>query len=152
VYSTDFPFILHCISRYYHKVPYRLKRLPLKLHVQLIVSSFIVYLKIYRRNCHKTSKRETKRRLTVAATMNYDLHSALFYLLTPDHIIINYESIVCVPSPLIVTRNVMVDWLTLILTIREVPGSRQVLDTNYPDMVSWFSSVPSGICLNSFLN
>jgi hypothetical protein len=44
----------------------------------------------YDDDVHKTSKRETERRLTVAATMNYDLHSAFFYLLTPDHIIINY--------------------------------------------------------------
>jgi hypothetical protein len=45
--------------------------------------------------------------------------------------------------------NVVVEWLTFLLHIKEVPGSNFGPETGYPDWVfSWFSSVPSG-CLKA---
>jgi hypothetical protein len=42
---------------------------------------------------------------------------------------------------------VMVEWLTLLLYIREVPGSNFSLETGYPHWgFSWFPSVPPGEC------
>jgi hypothetical protein len=40
--------------------------------------------------------------------------------------------------------NVVVEWLTLLLRIREVQGSNLVPETVYHDRVSWLSSVPPG--------
>jgi hypothetical protein len=48
--------------------------------------------------------------------------------------------------------NVVVEWLTLILRIREGPGSILGPATGYPNSrFSWFSSVPPGELLDSTL-
>jgi hypothetical protein len=39
---------------------------------------------------------------------------------------------------------VVVEWLTLLLRIREDPGSNLSPDTGYTDGFLWFSSVPRG--------
>jgi hypothetical protein len=39
--------------------------------------------------------------------------------------------------------NVMVEWSTLLLRIREVPGSNLGPDIGYTHGISWFTSVPS---------
>jgi hypothetical protein len=44
----------------------------------------------------------------------------------------------------------VVEWLTLLLRIREVPGSNLGQETAYPDWgISWFSAVPPGECWSS---
>jgi hypothetical protein len=49
--------------------------------------------------------------------------------------------------------NVEVNHLTLLLHIRQVPGSNLGPETDCPDWgVSWLSSVPSGICQDCILN
>jgi hypothetical protein len=48
--------------------------------------------------------------------------------------------------------NVVVKWLTLVLRIREVPGSNLGQQTGYPDWsFSWFPSVSPGKCCNMYL-
>jgi hypothetical protein len=48
--------------------------------------------------------------------------------------------------------NIMVEWLTLLLHLQEVPGSNLGLETSYPDWgFSWISSVPPGKCQDSTL-
>jgi hypothetical protein len=48
--------------------------------------------------------------------------------------------------------NVLVEWLTLLLQIREVPRSNLCPDMSYPDWrFSWVSSVPPGKCRDSKL-
>jgi hypothetical protein len=52
-----------------------------------------------------------------------------------------------------VIPDVMVEWLALLLRIREVPGSNLGPETDYPDWgFSWFSSVFPGKCRDSTLN
>jgi hypothetical protein len=49
--------------------------------------------------------------------------------------------------------NVMIEWLTLLLCIQEIPGSNLGLESGYPDCgFSWLSSVPPGECQDSTLN
>jgi hypothetical protein len=46
----------------------------------------------------------------------------------------------------------VVEWLTLLLCIQEVPGSNLNPETGYPDWgFSWFSSIPTGECQDSAL-
>jgi hypothetical protein len=45
--------------------------------------------------------------------------------------------------------NVVVEWLTLLVCIREVSGSNISPETGYRDCFSWFSSVPAGKCRDS---
>jgi hypothetical protein len=52
-----------------------------------------------------------------------------------------------------VTPNVVVEWLKLLLLIREVPGSNLCPNTSYPDRgVSWFYSAPPDKYQDSALN
>jgi hypothetical protein len=52
-------------------------------------------------------------------------------------------------------RNIsifVVEWLTPLLSMREVPGSNRDPETGHPDRgISWFSSVPPGKCRDSTL-
>jgi hypothetical protein len=51
-----------------------------------------------------------------------------------------------------VKPNVVVEWLTLLLRIREGTGSNFDLETGYPDLgFSWFSSVPPCECRDNTL-
>jgi hypothetical protein len=47
--------------------------------------------------------------------------------------------------------NVVVQWLTILLRIRKVPGSYLGLETGYPDRFPWFSSVHPGKCWDNSL-
>jgi hypothetical protein len=48
------------------------------------------------------------------------------------------------------TDSVVVQWLTLLRSIRKVPGSYFGPETGYPGwFLSWFFSVPSGKCRDS---
>jgi quinol-cytochrome oxidoreductase complex cytochrome b subunit len=49
--------------------------------------------------------------------------------------------------------NLMIEWLTFLLCIREVPGLDLNLETGYPDWgFLWFSLVPPGKCQDRTLN
>jgi hypothetical protein len=51
-----------------------------------------------------------------------------------------------------VSPNVVVQWLTLLLRIRDLQGSYIGPKTGYPDSgLSWFSTVPLGECWDSNL-
>jgi hypothetical protein len=42
--------------------------------------------------------------------------------------------------------NFVIEWLTLLLRVQEVPGSNLGTETSYPNCFSWFFSVYPGYC------
>jgi hypothetical protein len=50
------------------------------------------------------------------------------------------------------TSNIVVEWLTLLFHIQEVPGSNLVPETDYSEGIFVFFSVPPGRCRDSTLN
>jgi hypothetical protein len=43
-----------------------------------------------------------------------------------------------------ITPNIVIEWLALLLHVREVRGSNLGSKTGYRDLLSWFFSVPPG--------
>jgi hypothetical protein len=62
------------------------------------------------------------------------------------------SNIFCYVNFNIVKPIVVVEWLTLLLRIRKVPGLNLGSETGYPDLgFSWFSPVPPGKCWDTSL-